>query len=222
MWDTNFTSSKLLHDKKIFIKIFFPIFYLVGLVGLLLPISYPLFVKLIPYSLLLSFVGLAFFYPYKILKRELIIFASIYFLGFAVEAIGVNTGLIFGSYSYGLGLGFKVFETPLIIGLNWLFLVYVTSTILEPFKLPALVKAVLASTLMVIYDVVLEQVAPKMDMWSWSDSIVPIKNYVAWFSIALLFHLLLKIFKVRSENSFSLLIFLCQFLFFIALFLFLR
>ena len=39
------------------------------------------------------------------------------------EAIGVNTGLLFGTYEYGANLGFKIFGVPLIIGVNWTVLI---------------------------------------------------------------------------------------------------
>jgi putative membrane protein len=42
--------------------------------------------------------------------------------GFFIEAIGVNTGLIFGNYVYKTTLGWKFLETPLIIGVNWILL----------------------------------------------------------------------------------------------------
>ena len=41
------------------------------------------------------------------------------FLGFAVEVIGVATGLLFGDYSYGTGLGPKVLDVPLLMGVLW-------------------------------------------------------------------------------------------------------
>src|SRR5689334_23098853 len=43
----------------------------------------------------------------------------VYALTLAAEVIGVATGAIFGAYSYGEVLGFKLLEVPLIIGLNW-------------------------------------------------------------------------------------------------------
>ena len=34
------------------------------------------------------------------------------FLGFAIEVIGVTTGLLFGAYEYGSGLGPKALRCP--------------------------------------------------------------------------------------------------------------
>ena len=41
------------------------------------------------------------------------------FLGFGVEVIGVETGLLFGDYEYGSGLGPKVLKVPMLMGVLW-------------------------------------------------------------------------------------------------------
>jgi putative membrane protein len=201
------------------VRLFIVIFYTVGLVGLLIPFTFPIFIKLIPFALILSFVTLAFYHEGKVNKTLILIFLSIYFLSYLIEALGVNSGNVFGIYKYGSGLGFKLFQTPLIIGLNWLFLVYTSSAIVHKFQLPVIADIILASLGMLVYDIVLEQVAPALDMWYWKNGHIPLQNYLAWFALALVFHLLLKIFKVRIVNPFALLLLGSQFLFFLLLFI---
>jgi len=46
----------------------------------------------------------------------------VFLIGFSVEGIGVATGVLSGSYSYGSAFGFKLFKTLIMIGVNWLFL----------------------------------------------------------------------------------------------------
>ncbi|HQG57357.1 MAG TPA: carotenoid biosynthesis protein, partial [Bacteroidales bacterium] len=75
-----------------------------------------------------------------------------------------------------------------------------------------------APTFMLAYDIVLEQVAPKMDMWSWHNSEVPLRNYIAWYIIAFSFVLILKAFRIKTSNPLSAILFICQFLFFTVLF----
>jgi bisanhydrobacterioruberin hydratase len=210
---------EFLRSKKKTIGTFFIVFYTVGLIGMLLPGTFSLFLKLIPFALILSFVGLAFFHESKIEWKSILYFLSIYVLAFTIEAIGVNTGKVFGQYGYGEGLGLKLFQTPLIIGINWLFLVYTTSAVVEKIKFPAIVKIAMASLAMLLYDIVLEQVASRLDMWNWTDSLIPFQNYVTWFALAVFFHSLLKILKVRIENKLAFLILGCQFLFFLFLFI---
>ncbi|MFN8255984.1 MAG: carotenoid biosynthesis protein [Bacteroidales bacterium] len=204
-------------SRKKEISVFFVIFYLVGIIGLSLSFSFPLFLELIPFALLLSFLGLILFHPSKKDKKSILVFIGIFITGFIIEAIGVNSGLIFGHYEYGKSLGFKLFSTPVIIGLNWLFLVYTTSSVLEKFKIHNLLKVILASLLMVVYDIVLEQVAPKIDMWYWKNDLIPIQNYLAWFGIAVFFHSVIKVSKIKTENALAHILLICQFLFFLSL-----
>jgi len=203
--------------KQKVISIFFVIFYSVGVIGIALPITFPMFIKLIPFALILSFAALVFFHSGKIDWKTTLFFLSIYIISFTVEAIGVNTGIIFGDYSYGGGLGLKLFETPFIIGVNWLFMVYTTAAVVEKWKLHSIFKIIVAASIMLLYDLVLEQVAPKLDMWHWKNEIIPLQNYMAWFALALIFHSVLKISNIKTQNKLALLILGCQFLFFLSL-----
>ena len=198
---------------------FLVIFYLVGILGLVLPFSYEFFLKLIPFALILSFVILSIFHIEKLNKNSAILFICIFLIGFIIEAIGVKTKVIFGDYYYGNSLGFKIFNTPIIIGINWLFLVYTTSSVVEKLKINSTFKIILASIFMLVYDIVLEQVAPKMDMWHWKNDLVPIQNYIAWFVIALFMNSLLQLFKINTQNKIAMTILICQFVFFLLLFI---
>lgn len=198
-------------------SLFFVIFYTVGVIGMALSFTFPLFVKLIPWALILSFGALVFFHTGKFEGKTKLIFLLIYIVAYGVEAIGVNTGQLFGHYTYGEGLGFKLVDTPLIIGINWLFLVYTTAAVVESFKVHALFKIVLASLGMLLYDIVLEQLAPKLDMWNWKNDVIPLQNYLAWFALALFFQSVLTVFRIKIKNKLALLILGCQFLFFLSL-----
>jgi bisanhydrobacterioruberin hydratase len=210
----NFEEISMRHKA---ISIFFVIFYTVGVIGMALPFTFPLFIKLIPFALILSFVALVFFHSAKIDWKTILFFLSIYLTSFTVEAIGVNTGKIFGNYSYGDGLGLKLFETPFIIGVNWLFMIYTTTAMVEKWKLHSVFKIMVAASIMLLYDLVLEQVAPKLDMWHWKNEIIPFQNYMAWFALALIFHSVLKILNIKTQNKLAVLILGCQFLFFFLL-----
>jgi putative membrane protein len=195
---------------------FFVIFYSVGIAGMLLPFSFPLFVKLIPVALLLSSVALVFFHS-TFNTKTLAVFTFIYLIGFFVEVLGVNTGIIFGNYIYGEGLGTKVFNTPLIIGLNWLLLVYITASVLENKKLLVPIKIILGAAMMLGYDMIIEQLAPELNMWDWQNNTIPVSNYVAWFIIAVFFHAAIQVFKIKTVNKLAPVILICQVLFFLVL-----
>jgi putative membrane protein len=193
--------------------------YVVGVIGSTLPFTRELFIILTPFILLISFITLLIFHTPGFDAKISLLFLLIFLVSFSVEVEGVSTGVIFGSYTYGKGLGIKVFETPLMIGLNWVLLVYCTYVIFEKIPVGIIGKIIGASLLMVIYDLVMEQVAPKLDMWVFDGGFAPPRNYISWFLLALLFHSVLRLAGVRIKNRLAPLIFICQGIFFILLFI---
>ena len=200
------------------IALLLAVFYSVGVVGMLLPATAPYFLQLTPLALLLSFLVLTLSDESERKGKLLIYLLFIYISSFTIEVAGVQTGAIFGAYSYGENLGFKLCGTPLIIGANWFFLVYTTAAIFEKIKVPPSLKILLASSSMLIYDIVMEQVAPALDMWSWKHVAVPFQNYFTWFLIAVAFHIGLKLLKIKIKNGLAMAVLLCQFIFFVLLF----
>ena len=159
------------------------IFYSVGVAGMIIPQTRELFKFLVPLNLLMN-VMLLLIYHGKLDVRFAWKALVIYSAGFIVEIAGVNTGLIFGSYSYGPTLGPQLFYTPLIIGVNWLMLVYASLVITSRFFEKRYFRVILAAVLMVVYDFALEPSAIDLDMWDWGGA-VPMQNYLAWLVISL-------------------------------------
>lgn len=199
------------------VSLFFIIFYIVGVIGFVIPKTFPFFVKLIPFALLLSSISLFIFHSSTNIKRDIALFTLIFSLSFIIESIGVNTGYIFGNYKYGDALGFKLYNTPLLIGINWLFLTYTATSISVGLKTKKKLIVFVAPFIMLIYDIVLEQAAPKLDMWTWQNPGVPIRNYISWYIISFGFVFLLNVFKIKTENPLALTLFICQFVFFVLL-----
>jgi putative membrane protein len=169
--------------------------------------------------LLLSFFTVLLFHS-LFNQKFIAILLVICLLGFFIEVIGVSTLLIFGHYWYGNGLGFKFLNTPLLIGVNWFFLVYCSAIIIDKFPVHYGFKIILAALLMLLYDIILEQVAPSIDMWHWNGNVVPLQNYFAWFIIAGFFQGLLKWSGIKIQNQIAGTIFVCQALFFLSLIFF--
>jgi putative membrane protein len=206
--------TQYLSSQKRYVVAFFVIFYVVGIVGMALPISQQLFIKLVPVALLLSLIFILLFHQPAFNTRTILVFAAIAVIGYFIEVIGVNTHLIFGHYTYGDALGIKILNTPLLIGLNWLMLMYTGSSFTEQLKLNGWLRIVVASFLILLYDIVLEKIAPLLDMWHWENDIVPIQNYISWFLITFLFQGLLKVTKVKTTNSLAFVIVSMQVIFF--------
>ncbi len=206
--------------------------YVAGTIGLLLPSTQPYFKLASPFNLWVSLILLLLFH--QDFNKPFIILTIITFLtGFFVEVAGVHTGVIFGKYWYGQTLGTKLFEVPLVIGANWLLLIYCSSVVIlnifETLKkyLPknsllenTFLKAFFASILMVCLDFLIEPVAIHLDFWHWQFEQIPTQNFLAWFLIAfLLSYSFLKGNFIKSNLLAPLLLFL-QFFFFITIYLF--
>ncbi len=135
-------------------------------------------------------------------------------LGWTVEAIGTNTGVIFGGYTYGPSLGPKVFATPFAMVINWMISVYLITMVLRPQIINIWRLGFAGALLMVIYDILLEPVAIRLDMWSWETGTPPLQNYIAWFVVSFPLVMLLGKYVKKAENPLAVLVLICQFLFF--------
>lgn len=216
----NFRNNRTIQILVILSLAFF--LYTMGCIGMLTPETKLQSLHFTPLTILLSLIVVLLFAETKYSLRTILTFLFIAVSGFLIEAAGVNTGIIFGQYSYGKTLGLSLFNTPLIIGVNWLLLIYATASVFEKFPMLNIYKILLASLLMVIYDFILEPVAPKMDMWQFTGNVAPLQNYMSWFVIAVAFHSIIKWQRVNTRNSVATWILVCQFLFFLILLFFLK
>lgn len=195
------------------VKRFVAIFYIVGTLGFLIPTTRSLFVLITPIALLVGSYLLLLYHPHYT-SKTILSFIIIALLGFFVEVLGVKTGLVFGNYAYGRALGVKLLDTPLLIGLNWLFLSYSCYSIVWKLKINGWIRLFTAPLLMLTYDIFLEQVAPKTEMWYWENASPSIRNYVAWYIVGFVFTALLLVCKVDTSNKLAKLLFFSQLLFF--------
>lgn len=163
------------------------------------------------------------------------VFAIVAFAtGMAVEIIGVNTGKLFGSYSYGNVMGPKLHGVPYLIGLQWFVTVFCAGTIMHnlhdwamqrtggikplfPTWARNLSLLVDGALLAVLFDYVMEPVAIKLGFWFWKDGEVPYFNYQCWFLISVLLLVVYRLLRFEKANQFALHLFIIQLLFFMAL-----
>lgn len=175
------------------------IIYLVGLIGLNLTEYRELFLSLSATNLIFTMLILLIGRQSKHIL--FFVFLLICFLvGFSVEWIGVHTGYLFGEYSYGQNLGYKLLDIPLIIGVNWGLLVVCSAETIAMLKLNRWLSVPLSSLLMTLLDFLIEPVAIKSDFWNWAGSI-PIYNYICWFLIALPLHFLYFKWRLNEANK---------------------
>lgn len=209
----HFRLMKLPFQSVVFVLV---VVYLVGLIGLYIPQTQALFMALTPINLAVSAILLFAFHRHW--NKDFFIFLfTVYFGGLGIEMLGVNTGWPFGDYSYGLSLGTKVLNTPLMIGLNWLLLVYATGFISRKVPVIRVVRALIGALLMVALDLVIEPVAIQLDYWTWAEGDIPMQNYFAWFVIALVFHLLYQALRFRKSNQLAPVLYIIMLVFFTTL-----
>lgn len=194
------------------------IVYIVGVVGFSLPQTKKLMPSLVWVNLLFTAVILLSYH--KKWSREIVL--ALFLIGacgFLLEVIGVKTGRVFGYYQYGPTLGFALWDTPLMMFVNWLTTIYITRQVAEMVSKDIVMTSLLAAILMVLLDYFLEPFAIKYGLWIWNSGEVPLQNYIAWL-VAGFFLQYLFIRGVKfSPNKLSLPVYLIQLAFFVTLFL---
>ena len=136
-----------------------------------------------------------------------------YWFTFAMEALGVATGAVFGEYAYGPTMWLQWLGVPFVIALNWCVLTLACND-LACRMLPraaryadgrrghfeVLVHAAVAAILTALYDVAIEPVAIALDYWQWGGGEIPLQNYLAWAAIAFLLSVPLQYLRIRFRS----------------------
>ncbi len=196
--------------------------YLMGVIFHLIPLTKPIIAFMTPGFLLLAGLLILFGSRLHRSRKALIWLAFVYSFTFALEVLGVSTGLIFGPYSYGPGLGWKLFGVPLVIGFNWALIVLGLASGFDrlirgrgwPFTLLFGLAVGLSAA---FFDFLMEPVAISLAYWAWSSSAIPLQNYLAWFLIAALCGISYKVLRIKVKSLLFIAYVALQTLFFLAL-----
>lgn len=181
-------------------KIIVVALHVVGIIGLSLPEYRWLFLLLTPYQLLSTMILILVFH--RGWNDAFPIFAAAAFwIGFGSELIGIHTGYLYGDYVYGASLGPKLWNVPLVIGVNWFVLVYLTGAVFHKSIPNDYYAAFLGAVSMTALDYVMEPVAVALDFWSWKFDIIPGENYLGWMGVSFLIHLIYRKIKFEKENQ---------------------
>ena len=175
------------------------------------------FITKTPINLLVLFTVLLINFPVNNFKKASI--TLFFFLaGFLVEWVGVHYRFLFGAYDYGNNLGFKVDGIPPLIGINWALLILFTAVIAQHISSNIWFRAAIGAAFMVGLDFFIEPVAPLFDFWHWEIGHAPPQNFIAWYGIAFLLHLVYAYSNIKGPLKFSLHLFVAQLVFFIYFF----
>lgn len=191
------SSGKLRISRLTIAKIIIVALHLVGIIGLSLPGFQDLFLQLTPLQLLISLILILVFHQ-GWTDAFPIFAAAAFWIGFGSEIIGIHTGYLYGDYVYGPTLGPKLWEVPIIIGVNWFILSYLTGSLFQKIK-NDYYAALLGAVAMTSLDYIIEPVAVALDFWAWKFEIIPPSNYLGWLLVSFLIHLIYR--KANFEKS---------------------
>ncbi|MGF7239085.1 MAG: carotenoid biosynthesis protein [Frankia sp.] len=116
--------------------------------------------------------------------------------GLLAEAVGVHTGVPFGSYSYASSLGPRLFAVPLVIPLAWVMMAYpalLAGRRARPAGRPA--TALTGGAILATWDLFLDPQMVDAGHWRWHAARgglgttlngIPLSNLVGWLLVATL------------------------------------
>ncbi|HEY7100881.1 MAG TPA: carotenoid biosynthesis protein [Mycobacteriales bacterium] len=113
--------------------------------------------------------------------------------GLLAEAVGVATGVPFGSYAYTGTLGPTVLGVPLVIPLAWVMMAWPAYLVGVRLGHGPLARVAIASAALASWDLFLDPQMVDAGHWRWSDPspalpgvpTVPLTNYAGWALVAL-------------------------------------
>jgi uncharacterized membrane protein len=113
--------------------------------------------------------------------------------GFAVEVLGVHTGIPFGRYEYEGSLGPRVFATPLLIGLAWTMLAWPAAIAARRLVRGGPARVLVGAWALASADLFLDPQLVASGAWAWRFPAphlpgvedVPLTNYAGWLAVAL-------------------------------------
>ncbi len=210
--------SKNMEEK--YVIIIFAVFYLVGVIGHILPLTRKIMFNLTPVVLFVSSLVIYFYFESKQKDKFNVWIIGTYLFTFVAEVIGTNTGLLFGKYSYTNNLGFRLMNVPLVIGFNWVIIVLGANLLAQKVKQNIYITSFIAAVITVVFDIILEPAAIKLQYWSWWNGKIPLFNYITWFVLSFIISFIYNKMEIKSQNKLPIFYILIQVLFFTLLLIF--
>jgi bisanhydrobacterioruberin hydratase len=173
--------------------------------------------------------SLLIIYTHASLHKSFFIFVGLAFIiGFGAELIGVNTSMLFGTYTYGKVLGWGIGGVPFTIGLNWFVILYCCAMLahkvlhrlrlhLPNSILRTFLFASVTASIATLFDFIIEPGATKLLFWSWANNQIPIYNYICWWACSFIIAIIFSIFISEKNNRFAIWLLAIQAVFFIGM-----
>ena len=169
-------------NRLYFDLVFIAVIHLAGIIGIYFLESI-FFLRTSSVSILIPLF--LFCYRSNLTNKDALLFASVFFVGYTAEFLGV-----------------KLFEVSVTIGCNWLLLALISQALMKRVFANKWLVIIFSSLLMVLIDLYIEPVAPLLDFWEFNENIVPFSNYRDWFMVALIIQFILS-FRNAQVNMFN-------------------
>ena len=202
---------------KSYFLYFLILVYVSGSIGFVVNPTF--FSPFTPYTLLFTCFVFLIHQPISD-KKYISAFFSIAVLGYIIELIGIKTGLLFGNYSYGNGLGFKLFDVPLIISINWAMLICAGIVTVSKFFRNKFVVISVTALVVTFIDLIIEQVAQKLDFWQFEGGLPGLHNYLGWIGVVFFTSYIFYPAIIKGNSMVSSIVLILQIIFFTSLFIF--
>lgn len=113
--------------------------------------------------------------------------------GFAVEVLGVHTGVPFGGYAYSDALGSRLFGVPPLIALAWTMLAWPAALAARVLVRTRGARILVGAWALATADLFLDPQMVAAGYWHWDDpaphlpgvAAVPLTDYAGWLAVAL-------------------------------------
>jgi uncharacterized membrane protein len=136
--------------------------------------------------------------------------------GYAIEVLGVHTGVPFGSYAYTGALGPRLFGAPLLIGLAWTMLAWPAALVARHLVRGTVARVLLGAWALATADVFLDPQLVASGAWAWrfpSPHLpgvpdVPLTNFAGWLAVSLLLSAAVQALAADGDDSVALALYL--------------
>jgi uncharacterized membrane protein len=139
--------------------------------------------------------------------------------GFLLEVAALKTGYLYGYFQFGPTLGYRFWDTPLMMAACWFTTLYVTRQVAEMIAKDAFLVSILASAMMLLIAYFMEPFAIKHGLWSWNGGHAGVHKYAGYFIAGLLVQYIYCKSIKNPSNKLSLVVYLVQLGFYMALYL---
>jgi putative membrane protein len=109
---------------------------------------------------------------------------------------------------------------PLVISINWAMLICAGIIVVSRIFANKITVLIVAALLVTLIDLVIEQVAPKLDFWQFEGGLPGLNNYLSWIGVAFFTSYFFYPTIIKGNRNVSLIILILQIIFFTFLFIF--